>query len=78
MRGQKGKSAQYLAAAQLLSQDTKFASVFRGAAFSYGDAYIAEKGKDIQSKKTGNATNWLTVGINHHLANTVDQIANLS
>lgn len=78
LRGQKGKSAQYLANAQLLSQDQKFSKVFRGANFSFGDAYILEKGKDLKSKKTGNATNWLTAGINHHLALTAHQIANLS
>lgn len=77
MRGQKGKNAQYLGYAQLLSQSEKFSTVFRGPKFSYGDAYIFEKGKDVKSVNTGNATNWLTVGINHHLAHTIDQISNL-
>lgn len=78
MRGQKGKTDQYLANAQLLSQDQKFKDLFRGATFSFGDAYIVEKGKDLKSKKTGNATNWLTAGINHHLAYVVSQLSNLS
>lgn len=77
MRGQKGKTVQYLANAQLLSQDQKFNGVFRGADFSFGDAYIVEKGKDLKTKKTGNATNWLTAGINCHLTCTVSQIASL-
>jgi hypothetical protein len=77
MRGRKGKPEHYLANAQLLSQDKKFSSIFRGDIFSYGDRYITEKGKDLNTEKTGNATTWITAGINHHLANTVDQIANL-
>lgn len=72
MRGQKRKSIQYLANAQLLSKHPKFF----GADFSYGDAYISEKGKDLKGKP-GNATNWLVAGINHHLACTANQIANL-
>lgn len=75
MRGQKGKTVQYLANAQLLSQDQKFNGKFRGADFSFGDNYIAEKGKDLKTPKTGNATNWLTAGINCHLTCTVSQIA---
>ncbi len=77
MRGQKGKTVQYLANAQLLSQDQKFSGVFRGADFSFGDAYIVEKGKDLKTKKTGNPANWLTAGINCHLTCTVSQIASL-
>lgn len=74
MRGQKGKPAQYLANAQLLSKHSQFF----GASFSFGDTFIMEKGKDLKSRKTGNATNWLVAGINHHLACTIYQIANLS
>jgi hypothetical protein len=77
MRGQKGKTVQYLANAQLLSQDQKFNGKFRGASFSFGDNYIVEKGKDLKTPKTGNATNWLTAGINCHLTCTASQIANL-
>jgi hypothetical protein len=73
MRGQKGKNSQYLANAQLLSKLPEFF----GEQFSYGDAFIVEKGRDLKSKKTGNATNWLMVGINHHLTCTANQIANL-
>lgn len=77
MRGQKGKSVQYLANARLLSQDSSFVGIFKGEGFSFGDTYIAEKGKDLKSKKTGNSKNWLTVGINHHLVCTTNQLANL-
>lgn len=73
MRGQKGKFVQYLANAQLLSQHPNYF----GPNFSHGDAYIAEKGKDLKGRP-GNATTWLVAGINHHLACTVDQLANLS
>ncbi|MCJ7484335.1 MAG: beta family protein [Thermodesulfovibrionales bacterium] len=72
MRGQKLKSVQYLANARLLSRESEFF----GDQFSYGDHYIAEKGKDLKGKP-GNATTWLVAGINHHLACTVSQIANL-
>jgi hypothetical protein len=74
MRGQQKKSEQYLANAQLLSQMNEF----YGADFSYGDAYILNKGKDLKSKHTGNSKTWLAAGINHHLACTATQIANLS
>lgn len=70
MRGQQNKPKQYLAYSQLLSKDKDFF----GGSFSYGDMYIEEKGKDILSKKTGNATTWLIAGINHHLACTTAQL----
>lgn len=78
MRGSKGKNKHYIANAYLLSQDKKFKSLFRGASFSFGDKYIAEKGSDLNTEKTGNTKDWLIVGINHHLVCTIDQIANLS
>ncbi|PIR17241.1 MAG: hypothetical protein COV46_05085 [Deltaproteobacteria bacterium CG11_big_fil_rev_8_21_14_0_20_49_13] len=73
MRGQKNKHIQYLANARLLSQH----SDFFGAKFSFGDKYIADKGTNLKGK-TGNPMTWLIAGINHHLACTVKQIANLS
>ncbi len=78
MRGKKGNLTQYLGHANLLSRDPHYSSMFRGAAFSFGDAFIAKKGQDLHDPKPGNSTSWILVGINHHLANTVDQIANLS
>lgn len=77
LRGLKGKPAHYLASAQLLSQSQEFKDKFRGADFSFGDAFIAKKGEDLNSDKTGNPMNWLSAGINHHLETVVFQLANL-
>jgi len=74
LRGEKSKGfAQYPANAQLLSQQQEFF----GEDFSFGDAYIVEKGKDINTKETGTPRTWLRAGINHHLACVISQIANL-
>ncbi|MEN6521908.1 MAG: beta family protein [Armatimonadota bacterium] len=80
MRGQKAQSMQYLANAKLLSSMPEFF----GPDFSRGDQFIAAKGnyfddyiKHPEKKGTGNATMWIEAGINHHLACTVNQIANL-
>lgn len=73
--GEKSKGhAQYPANAQLLSQQDEFF----GADFSYGDAYIASKGKDINTKETGTPRTWLRAGINHHLSCVIYQLANLT
>ncbi len=75
LRGEKSKGfAQYPANAQLLSKHKEFF----GASFSYGDAYIEEKGKDIKTKETGTPRTWLRAGINHHLVCVISQISNLS
>lgn len=79
MRGQGIRSenskghAQYPANAQLLMQQPEYS----GADFSHGDAYIAEKGKDILTDKTGTPRTWLRAGINHHLAFVVASISKL-
>jgi hypothetical protein len=65
---------QYPALAQLLSSQDDY----KGAEFSAGDSYIAEKGKDLKAKKTGNPKTWLEAGINHHLELVADQVANLA
>ena len=75
MRGQGGphkEAKQYLANAQLLAGLPEFAE----ADFSYGDAYIAEKGADLTSTQTGSPTTWLVAGINHHLTKAASQVAN--
>jgi hypothetical protein len=72
MRGQQGKYEQYPANAQLI---TKHKDYF-GKGYSFGDNYIFEKGSDLTGKP-GNATNWLVVGVNHHLTCAVRQIADL-
>ncbi len=65
--------AQYPAHARSLSKRDDFC----GGDFSSGDAFIAEKAKDLNTKP-GNATLWLTAGINHHITFVLDQISNLS
>jgi Beta protein len=80
MRGQalRGKNtkghAQYPAVARMVSEREEFF----GEKFSFGDKYIADKGKDLKSKQTGTPRTWLRAGINHHLACTVSQISSLS
>ena len=75
LRGEKSKGfSQYPANARLLSERVEFF----GADFSYGDAYIADKAKDLNSKETGTPRTWLRAGINHHLVCTADQISNLT
>lgn len=65
---------QYPAQARLLSNQPEFF----GKDFSEGDSYIAEKGKDLNTKATGNPMTWLRAGINHHLACTANQVSSLS
>jgi hypothetical protein len=81
MKGKKQKYELYLANAKLLSED---ADLFMGENFSAGDKYIFDKGKHFEKyqlnpeiKGTGSTETWLTAGINHHLACTANQIANL-
>jgi len=75
LRNPKGAGfRQYPAQAQILANQKK---VFKGKDFSAGDAYIAEKAKDIETKKTGNPKTWLEAGINHHISLVVDQISSL-
>ena len=68
-RGDGKYSAQYCANAQLLVE----AREFSGPDFSAGDRFIYEKQNDFDHP--GNATNWLTAGLNHHIVNTLRQIA---
>lgn len=81
MKGRKKKFELYLANAKLLADD---GSKFYGEKFSAGDKYIADKArhypvyiKNPKVKGTGGTEGWLTAGINHHLALTAHQIANL-
>lgn len=74
LRNPKGAGfKQYPAQAQILAKQ----KIFKGRSFSFGDSYIAEKAKDINTKKTGNPKTWLEAGINHHLTLVAHQIANL-
>lgn len=81
MKGRKQKFELYLANAKLLADDR---GRFFGDRFSYGDKYIAEKAKHYalyiknpEIKGTGSTESWLTASINHHVALTAHQIANL-
>lgn len=60
---------QYPALAQLIIGQ----NYFKGADYSAGDKYIAERAAD--GTKTGNPTTWLKAGLNHHLTLTAKQIA---
>ncbi len=82
MKGKKQKYKYYLANANILSKDDDF---YFGKDFSFGDKFIAEKGKHYEKyiknpaiKGTGNTEQWLKASINHHLECTADQIADLS
>lgn len=73
LRNPKGAGfRQYPALAQIL---VKQKDVFKDESFSFGDSYIAEKGKDINTKNTGNPKTWLEAGINHHLTLAARQVA---
>ncbi len=73
LRNPKGAGfRQYPALAQILVNQK---NIFKGESFSFGDSYIAEKGKDINTKNTGNPTTWLEAGINHHLTLAARQVA---
>lgn len=49
---------------------------YRGEPFSYGDKKIARINRREDSQ--GNLETWVTVGVNHHIAEIVDQLANLA
>jgi hypothetical protein len=73
LRNPKGAgNKQYPAHAQLMVK----ASFFKGADYSFGDAYIVERASS-HNKKNGNPTTWITAGINHHLTLVTRQIASL-
>ena len=85
-KGQVGKYEMCLAYASALREDRDFL----GRDYSAGDKYIDDKGlyyyeyvREVNknpTKKvegTGNATQWIRAGINHHIAVVVDQVANL-
>ncbi|MFA6586299.1 MAG: beta family protein [Candidatus Paceibacterota bacterium] len=73
LRNEKGAGhQQYPAQAQLLVKQ----KYFKGASYSYGDEYTADRAKP-ENIKTGNPTTWLTAGINHHITLVSHQISNL-
>ncbi len=69
--------SQYPAQAQLLCELAEYC----GEDFSYGDAYIKERGLELEKPKiehTGSATTWLLAGINHHITFVMQQLASLT
>jgi len=73
LKNEKGAGyKQYPAQAQLLIKQP----FFKGANYSFGDAYIAEKAQP-KNELTGSPQTWLTAGINHHITLVVHQLANL-
>lgn len=55
-------------------KDVKFQ--FRGAAFSFGDDYIAKCA--VHSEGSSNLTRWKDVAINHHITSVAEDLASLS
>lgn len=66
--------SQYPANALLLTGQSEFC----GTNFSYGDSYIFEKSRDLDTNKTGTPETWLRAGINHHIVYVVNQLSNLT
>lgn len=64
---------QYPALAQLVTQQ----NFYKGADFSFGDTYIAERAMP-ENKSTGNPTTWLKAGINHHLTLVVKTLSSFA
>lgn len=89
LKGKMNQSEHYLVNAKLLVED--MTDTFCGEAHCWGDKKIAEKakyyhqyvsevksGKLKKGKGTGRSTDWIAWGINHHLMQVLNQIANLS
>lgn len=51
-------------------------SEYRGTAFSWGDNYIQKCADGTEG--VGSQTTWVTVGVNHHIAFVINQLANYS
>jgi hypothetical protein len=80
LKGEKQKFELYLVNAKLLVEDERFYD----EAFSAGDKFIVEKAnhfdaymKNPEIKGTGGTENWLSAGINHHLALVAHQVSSL-
>jgi hypothetical protein len=64
---------QYPALAKLLVGQ----NYFRGADYSFGDSYIADRAKP-GNENTGNPMTWLKAGINHHITLVVQERAKIA
>ena len=80
LKGEVGNYKKYLASANALMKAPEFC----GSNFSAGDRFIADKGrlfpnyiKKISNKGTGNNTQWIYAGINHHIVFVINQLSNL-
>jgi hypothetical protein len=67
----RAQSMQYQEKAQILISLPEYS----GEGYSWGDSYIAQCARQ---EKTGNATIWRQVGVNHHIHLVLDQLASLS
>lgn len=50
---------------------------YRGEQFSFGDGKIMRIHRREETQKGGNLETWITISVNHHIAEIVDQLANL-
>ena len=82
MKGKRQRFDLYLANAKLLVDSS---NRFFGADHCAGDLFASEKAKHFEAymlnpelKGTGSSEDWIYVGINHHLALTAHQVANLA
>lgn len=57
-------------AKQIIASDDYF-----GEDFSYGDRDISDRANGLNGKKTGNSTNWVTIGASHHLVVILEQLS---
>ena len=80
LKGEINNYEKYLASANALIKMPEFC----GESFSAGDHFIANKGnfllqyiKDPSLKNTGNNTQWIYAGINHHITFVTNQLSNL-
>lgn len=74
-KGSASDKIHYLANAKILADSGEF----YGKEHCSGDLFIHEKKlifekEGVNSRSTGNATNWLAAGISHHIKVTIDQI----
>lgn len=78
LRGQGTRTRGGQGFAQFLSHADAVVAMreYRGEQFSFGDSKIMRVHKRLETQ--GNLETWITIGVNHHIAEIVDQLANLS
>jgi len=70
----RGNETQMHTHCEQIVSDSQFQ--FKGAAFSYGDQYIAKCA--VKREKPSNLSRWKEVAINHHITMIVNDLANLA